>query len=67
MGALPALLGKALLGFLTNLVMSMASEKFIEWFFFYVAGKFVKATTRTDDDEILAKIKESYDSYKGGK
>ncbi|QVJ07753.1 hypothetical protein S1R3Y_000045 [Vibrio phage vB_ValP_VA-RY-3] len=67
MASLFPALGKAILAFLTKLLLSVASEKFIEWFFFFVAEKYVASTTRTDDDEILLKIKESYESYKGGK
>lgn len=63
MGALPAILGKAFISFITNLVMSMAGEKFIEWFFFLVADKFAKSTKTKVDDAFIAKMKESYDSY----
>lgn len=63
MGAVPAVIGKAFVGFITNLIMSMAGEKFIEWFFFLVAGKFADSTKTKVDNQFVEKMKESYKTY----
>lgn len=54
---------KATIAFLIDLVMSLASRTFIEWFFFNVAEKFVKSTKSDVDDEYYKKIKTSYEEY----
>lgn len=43
-----------------KLLMSMLSEKMLEWTFFAVAEKIVKSTKSPHDDEWLANVKESY-------
>lgn len=49
---------------LTNIAVSLISEKFLEWAFFNIAGKIVKSTETPHDDEWLAKIKEAYEGSK---
>ena len=44
----------------TNLLVSMASEKVIEWAFFYFGEKIVKSTKTPHDDAFLESIKENY-------
>lgn len=56
-------LTKGAITFLTNLVMSLATEKFIEWFFFLVVGKFAESTKTKVDDSFVKKTKEAYDTY----
>ncbi|MGL5012780.1 MAG: hypothetical protein ACRC6V_00605 [Bacteroidales bacterium] len=50
---------------LTQLALSLISEKFLEWAFFNLAEKMVKSTATPHDDEWLAKIKEAYMDSKG--
>lgn len=50
--------------FITQVAISMISEKFIEWAFFNLAEKIVKSTATPHDDEWLAKIKEAYEGSK---
>lgn len=50
---------------LTQVAISLISEKFLEWAFFNLADKLVKSTTTPHDDEWLAKIKEAYMDSKG--
>ena len=45
---------------LTQLAVSLISEKFLEWAFFNLADKLVKSTATPHDDEWLAKIREAY-------
>lgn len=49
---------------LANLVLSLISEKFLEWAFFNIAEKIVKSTETPHDDEWLAKVKEAYEGSK---
>jgi len=49
--------GKALVG----IVMSMASEKFMQWALLDVATRIVKSTKTTADDVWLEKIKQGLD------
>lgn len=49
---------------LTNIAVSLISEKFLEWALFNIAERIVKSTETKHDDEWLAQIKES---YKGSK
>ena len=51
---------KGLMGFGTKILMSLASEKLIEWMFFYFAGEIVKSTKTKHDDKFLAEIKKAY-------
>ena len=51
---------KAAMTFGTKLFMSLASEKLIEWLFFYVAGEIVKTTKTIHDDKFLEEVKEAY-------
>lgn len=54
---------KATVAFFIDLIMSLASRAFIEWFFFSVAEKFVKSTKSDVDDNYYHKIKASYEEY----
>ncbi|AUR83529.1 hypothetical protein NVP1036O_31 [Vibrio phage 1.036.O._10N.286.45.C3] len=51
---------KSLLGFGTKMLMSLASEKLIEWTFFYLAGEIVKSTKTKHDDKFYDEIKKAY-------
>lgn len=51
---------KGLMAVGTKLLMSLASEKLIEWAFFYVAGEVVKTTKTKHDDEFFAEIEKAY-------
>lgn len=55
--------GKAATAFFLKMVMSLATERFIKWLFFYVGEQIVKSTKTNHDDLFLAKIKEVYDEY----
>lgn len=55
----------ALKKLLTQLAISLISEKFLEWAFFNLADKLVQSTATPHDDEWLAKIKEAYMDSKG--
>lgn len=61
MGTLLAVFGKAATAFFLKMVMSLATEKFIKWLFFYVGEQIVKSTKTDQDDLFLAKIKEAYE------
>ena len=63
MGTLVSVFGKAVTSFLIKMVMSLATERFIKWLFFYVSEQIVKSTKTNQDDLFLAKIKEVYDEY----
>ena len=63
MGTLLTVFGKAATAFLLKMVMSLATERFIKWLFFYVGEQIVKSTNTNHDDLFLAKIKEVYDEY----
>lgn len=43
-----------------NVIMSMASEKFIEWLMFYVAEHIVKTTKTKHDDKFYAEVVAAY-------
>ncbi|MGL5014219.1 MAG: hypothetical protein ACRC6V_08015 [Bacteroidales bacterium] len=45
---------------IANIVLSLISEKFLEWALFNIAERIVKSTQTPHDDEWLAKVKESY-------
>ncbi len=51
---------KAAMSFATKLLMSFASEKLIEWAFFYVAEQIVKTTKTPHDDSFLEQAKKAY-------
>ena len=51
---------KAAMSFATKLLMSFASEKLIEWAFFYVAEQIVKTTKTPHDDKFLEQAKKAY-------
>ena len=55
---------KAILAFGTRLLMTFASEKVIEWAFFYLAGEIVKTTKTPHDDKFYAEIKKAYEGDK---
>ena len=63
MGTLLTVFGKAATAFFLKMVMSLATERFIKWLFFYVGEQIVKSTKTNQDDSFLAKIKEVYDEY----
>lgn len=63
MGTLLNVFGKAATAFFIKMVMSLATERFIRWLFFYVGEQIVKSTKTDKDDLFLAKIKEVYDEY----
>lgn len=63
MGTLISVFGKAATSFFIKMVMSLATERFIKWLFFYVGEQIVKSTKTNQDDLFLAKIKEVYDEY----
>ena len=45
---------------LTKLLISLASERMIEWSFFKVAEAVTKSTATPHDDEWLMKLREEY-------
>lgn len=49
---------------LTNIAVSLISEKFLEWALFNIAEKIVKSTETKHDDEWLKMVKESYHASK---
>lgn len=51
---------KGIMGFGTKMLMSLASEKLIEWMFFYLAGEIVKSTKTKHDDKFYEEIKKAY-------
>ncbi|HHP0467309.1 TPA: hypothetical protein ACRZZI_004970 [Vibrio harveyi] len=55
-----AVLGRALIAFGTKLFMSVATEKMIEWLFFYIAEQVVITTKTTHDEEFLQQLKKAY-------
>ena len=63
MGTLLTVFGKAATAFFINMIMSLATERFIKWLFFYVGEQIVKSTKTDHDDLFLAKIKEAYEDY----
>jgi hypothetical protein len=60
-----SILIKSLMAISTKLLMSLASEKIIEWALFYLVESIVKSTKTTHDDEFYSKIKEAYLDGKG--
>lgn len=67
MPAILSVIGKAALAFLLKLIMSLATERFIRWLFFYVGEQIVKSTNTPQDDVFLAKIKDAYEQYTDSK
>ena len=67
MPAILSVLGKATVAFLIKLIMSLATEKFIAWLFFYIGEQIVKSTKTDHDDVFLAKIKEAYNGSSSSK
>lgn len=67
MPAILSVLGKATMAFLLKLVMSLATEVFIKWMFFYVGEQIVKSTKTPQDDIFLKQIKDCYEQYDSGK
>ena len=63
MSTLLTVFGKAATAFFLKMVMSLATERFIKWLFFYVGEQIVKSTKTNQDDLFLDKIKEVYDEY----
>ncbi len=58
-----ALIGRAILKFLTKLLMSIASDAAIKFLFFYLAKQIVERTKTKKDDELYEFIKKNYDDY----
>ena len=63
MSTLLTVFGKAATAFFIKMIMSLATERFIKWLFFYVGEQIVKSTKTNQDDLFLAKIKEAYEDY----
>ncbi len=55
---------KGVMTFGTKLLVSMGSEKLIEWAFFYVAQQIVKSTKTKHDDEFLEKVMRNFQEKK---
>lgn len=67
MPAILSALGKATVAFFIKLIMSLATEKFISWLFFYIGEQIVKSTKTDQDDLFLVKIKEAYNGSSSSK
>lgn len=67
MSTIISLIGKSMVSFLIKLIMSLSTEKFIAWLFFYVGEQIVKSTKTDQDDVFLAKIKEAYNGSTSSK
>lgn len=52
--------------FAIRLLMSMATQEFLEWAFFYVAGLLVKRTDTPHDDAWLGQVRSAYYVKKDG-
>ena len=50
-----------------NVIMSMASEKFIEWLILYVDEHIVKTTKTKHDDKFYAEVMKAYKKGKVNK
>ena len=59
-----AMFAGVLVKFGTNMLLSLASEKMLEYVFFSVAGKLVAKTETKVDDEWLAQLKLAYEDRK---
>lgn len=46
---------------LKKILLSLLSEKFLEWLFFWAAKALVESTKTKKDDEFLTKVKETYE------
>lgn len=55
---------KGIMAFGTKLLVSLGSEKLIEWAFFYVAQQIVKSTATKHDDEFLEKVMKNFQEKK---
>ncbi|MGL5583486.1 MAG: hypothetical protein ACRDCE_21365 [Cetobacterium sp.] len=51
---------KAFKSLITKLILSAASQSFVEWLFFKIAKVLVKMTKNTLDDEALERIEKEY-------
>lgn len=60
MGAIGSAILKGFTAFLTKLFMSFASEKLIEWLFFYLAKCIVKSSKTPHDDKLLEQVEKAY-------
>ena len=67
MPAILSTLGKVTVAFLIKLIMSLATEKFIAWLFFYIGEQVVKSTKTEQDDVFFEKIKEAYNGSTSSK
>lgn len=45
---------------LTKLLISLTTQKFLEWLLFWVAEAIVKSTKNDKDDELLVELKKAY-------
>lgn len=66
MSTLLTVFGKAFSAFFVKLLISLATERFIKWFFFYIGEQIVKSTKTDQDDMFLKKIKEAYEQDDSG-
>lgn len=66
MSAMLSIFGKAFSAFFIKLLISLATERFIKWFFFYVGEQIVKSTKTDQDDIFMQKIKEAYEQDDSG-
>lgn len=62
LGTLLTAAGKAAL----HILGTAATQQFLEWTFFWAAGKLVAHTDTPHDDEFYAKIKAAHDATKAG-
>lgn len=53
---------KGAMAVITKLFMATASEKVIEWLFFYLAKAITKSTKTPHDDAFLAQVEKAYKS-----
>ena len=67
MPAILSTLGKVTVAFLIKLIMSLATERFIAWLFFYIGEQVVKSTKTEQDDVFFEKIKEAYNGSTSSK
>ncbi len=44
-----------------GILVTLLSEAFLKWVFFWAASMLVESTKTTKDDEFLAKVKEIYE------
>jgi hypothetical protein len=50
----------AIKSILTKLLISLTTQKFLEWLLFWIAGAIVESTKNDKDDELLIELKKAY-------